>query len=218
MYAGRNAGHQHHPGAGDSLAHRQSGLGPRHRQHHRDARARQSGRRGRLVGRSVLGLQQGRAGVQRGLAGVRPKRSEAADWKPTSIWVRRLPGWDSERRSGRRAQARRTGGRADGSDGMLAGLLTTGGLATGSAQTIAITGGTIYPVSGPKIENGTLLLRDGKIAAVGASIEIPSGATRVDAKGGWITPGLIHGGSTLGSSCSTSGSRSRPRRTPSAAT
>jgi len=67
-----------------------------------------------------------------------------------------------------------------------------------SAQTIAITGGTIYPVSGPKIENGTLLLRDGKIAAVGASLEIPSGATRVDAKGGWITPGLIHGGSTLG--------------------
>ena len=67
-----------------------------------------------------------------------------------------------------------------------------------SAQTIAITGGTIYPVSGPKIENGTLLLRDGKIAAVGTSLEIPSGATRVDAKGGWITPGLIHGGSTLG--------------------
>ena len=29
-------------------------------------------------------------------------------------------------------------------------------------------------------------------------VEIPSGATRVDAKGGWITPGLIHGGSTLG--------------------
>ena len=66
------------------------------------------------------------------------------------------------------------------------------------AQVIAITGGTIYPVSGPKIENGTLLLRDGKIAAVGASLEIPSGATRIDAKGGWITPGLIHGGSTLG--------------------
>ncbi|MFL5470933.1 MAG: amidohydrolase family protein [Gemmatimonadales bacterium] len=67
-----------------------------------------------------------------------------------------------------------------------------------AAQTIAITGGTIYPVSGPKIENGTLLLRDGKIAALGASVEIPSGAARIDAKGGWITPGLIHGGSTLG--------------------
>ncbi len=79
--------------------------------------------------------------------------------------------------------------------GVLASSLATGVL---SAQTIAITGGTIYPVSGPKIENGTLLLRDGKIAAVGASVEVPSSATRIDAKGGWITPGLIHGGSTLG--------------------
>jgi imidazolonepropionase-like amidohydrolase len=66
------------------------------------------------------------------------------------------------------------------------------------AQVVAITGGTVYPVSGPKIENGILLLREGKIAAVGAAIAIPEGATRVDAKGKWITPGLIHGGSTLG--------------------
>ena len=79
-------------------------------------------------------------------------------------------------------------------------LLASGMLPSGvlSAQTIAITGGTIYPVSGPKIANGTLLLRDGKIAAVGASVEIPSDATRIEAKGGWITPGLIHGGSTMG--------------------
>ena len=32
------------------------------------------------------------------------------------------------------------------------------------AQTIAITGGTVYPVSGPKIENATVLIRDGRIA------------------------------------------------------
>jgi imidazolonepropionase-like amidohydrolase len=81
---------------------------------------------------------------------------------------------------------------------LLAGLLTTGVWRQAGAQTIAITGGTIYPVSGAKIENGTLLLRDGRIAAVGASVEIPSGTTRVDVKGRWITPGLIHGGSTLG--------------------
>jgi len=77
-------------------------------------------------------------------------------------------------------------------------VLAAGGWRPATAQTIAITGGTIYPVSGPKIENGTLLLRDGKIAAVGDSVEVPSGATRIDAKGRWITPGLIHGGSTLG--------------------
>ena len=43
--------------------------------------------------------------------------------------------------------------------------------ATGTqAQTIAITGGTVYPVSGPKIEHGTVIIRDGKIAAVGANV------------------------------------------------
>jgi imidazolonepropionase-like amidohydrolase len=102
-------------------------------------------------------------------------------------------------RSGGRALLRRTTGGWRLATAVLAAAVWR--LATAlpaSAQTIAITGGTIYPVSGPKIENGTLLLRDGKIAAVGASLEIPSGATRVDAKGGWITPGLIHGGSTLG--------------------
>jgi imidazolonepropionase-like amidohydrolase len=97
----------------------------------------------------------------------------------------------------------RLGGRAVGRSlstlmGVLASSLATGVWRVAAAQTIAVTGGTIYPVSGPKIENGTLLLRDGKIAAVGASVEVPSGANRIDAKGGWVTPGLIHGGSTLG--------------------
>jgi len=61
-----------------------------------------------------------------------------------------------------------------------------------SAQTIAITGGTVYPVSGPKLANATVLIKDGKITAVGANIAIPEGATRVDATGKWVTPGLIH--------------------------
>jgi imidazolonepropionase-like amidohydrolase len=78
------------------------------------------------------------------------------------------------------------------------GLLFALAVSAAQAQVVAITGGTIYPVSGPKIENGTLVLSDGKITAVGAGAEVPPGATRVDAKGGWITPGLIHGGSTLG--------------------
>lgn len=67
-----------------------------------------------------------------------------------------------------------------------------------TAQTIAITGGTVYPVSGPKIEHGTVLIRDGRIVAVGAEVTIPAGATRIDAIGRWITPGLFHAGSTLG--------------------
>jgi imidazolonepropionase-like amidohydrolase len=66
------------------------------------------------------------------------------------------------------------------------------------AQTIAITGGTVYPVSGPKIENATVLIRDGKIAAVGAGVAVPAGATRIDAAGKWVTPGLIDGAGQMG--------------------
>lgn len=66
------------------------------------------------------------------------------------------------------------------------------------AQTIAITGGTVYPVSGPKIENATVVIRDGRIAAVGANVIVPAGATRVDAAGKWITPGLFDGAGQMG--------------------
>ena len=66
------------------------------------------------------------------------------------------------------------------------------------AQTIAITGGTVYPVSGPKIDNATVLIRDGRIAAVGTNVAIPTGATRIDAAGKWVTPGLIDGAGNMG--------------------
>ena len=66
------------------------------------------------------------------------------------------------------------------------------------AQTVAITGGKVYPVSGPPIENGTVLVRDGKIVAVGANVAVPNGATRIDATGKWVTPGLINALTGLG--------------------
>ena len=66
------------------------------------------------------------------------------------------------------------------------------------AQTIAITGGKVYPVSGPAIENGTVLIRDGKIVAVGKDVAIPSDAQKVDATGKWVTPGLVNSYTNLG--------------------
>ena len=72
---------------------------------------------------------------------------------------------------------------------------------TGVAQAqdiVAITGGTIYPVSGPRIENATIVLTNGVITAMGASVAVPAGARRVDATGKWITPGLVAASSTLG--------------------
>ena len=67
-----------------------------------------------------------------------------------------------------------------------------------AAQTIAITGGTVFPVSGPKIERGTVVMVNGKITAVGPNVVVPAGATIVDATGKWVTPGLIHAGANAG--------------------
>ena len=66
------------------------------------------------------------------------------------------------------------------------------------AQTIAITGGTVYPVSGPKLANATVLVRDGRVVGVGTSVAVPADATRIDASGKWVTPGLIDGAGQLG--------------------
>lgn len=77
-------------------------------------------------------------------------------------------------------------------------LAVTGWAIRAPAQTIAIVGGTVYPVSGSKIEHGTVLLRDGKIVAVGTEVAVPAGATRVDASGKWVTPGLVNAATSLG--------------------
>lgn len=65
------------------------------------------------------------------------------------------------------------------------------------AQTIAITGGTVYPVSGAPIARGTVLMRDGRITAVGADVAIPADAQRVDATGKFVTPGLVNAATAL---------------------
>ena len=62
----------------------------------------------------------------------------------------------------------------------------------------AIVNAEIHPVSGPSIPNGVLVLKDGRITAVGADVTPPAGATVVDAEGMGVYPGLIDGGTTLG--------------------
>jgi imidazolonepropionase-like amidohydrolase len=66
------------------------------------------------------------------------------------------------------------------------------------AQTVAITGGKVYPVSGAPIEGGTVLMRDGKIVAVGKDVAIPGNAERVDATGKWVTPGFVNSSTSVG--------------------
>jgi imidazolonepropionase-like amidohydrolase len=70
--------------------------------------------------------------------------------------------------------------------------------APAGAQTIAITGGKVYPVSGPPIEGGTVVIINGKIAAVGKSVAIPAGAQRIDATGKIVTPGFVNSSTQLG--------------------
>jgi imidazolonepropionase-like amidohydrolase len=61
-----------------------------------------------------------------------------------------------------------------------------------------LTGGTIHPVSGPAIQNGVILFSDGVITALGASVEIPADAERIDVAGRHVYPGLIDGYSQVG--------------------
>ncbi|HYH82220.1 MAG TPA: amidohydrolase [Longimicrobium sp.] len=61
-----------------------------------------------------------------------------------------------------------------------------------------IRGGTVLTATGQSIPNGQVLLVDGKIAAVGATVEAPAGVTIVDATGRWVTPGVIDTHSHLG--------------------
>ncbi|MBW3628874.1 MAG: amidohydrolase family protein [Gemmatimonadetes bacterium] len=67
-----------------------------------------------------------------------------------------------------------------------------------AAQVIAIEGGTVYTMAGPPIENGTVLIRDGKILAVGVGISVPNGARRIDARGKIVTPGLFESSTHIG--------------------
>ncbi len=56
---------------------------------------------------------------------------------------------------------------------------------------LAITGATILTMTGETIENGTVVVRDGRIARVGRGVRSPGGAHVIDAGGGYVIPGII---------------------------
>ena len=83
---------------------------------------------------------------------------------------------------------------------------TTGGIGPQYASTyqrhpnppVLIRNATIMTATGQEIQGGSILLRDGKIVAVGTTVEAPSDATVVDGTGKWVTPGVIDTHSHLG--------------------
>ena len=62
----------------------------------------------------------------------------------------------------------------------------------------AIRNARIVTVTGSDIENGTVVIRDGKIEAVGANVNVPAGAQSIDGRGLSVYPGMIDAGTNMG--------------------
>src|SRR6478672_7419981 len=67
-----------------------------------------------------------------------------------------------------------------------------------ASRPTVIRNATILTAAGPTIRNGSVLLRDGKIAEVGASVTAPSDAVVIDGTGKYVTPGIIDTHSHIG--------------------
>ena len=63
---------------------------------------------------------------------------------------------------------------------------------------VLIRNATIMTAAGQEIQGGSILLRNGRIVAVGTNVDAPSDATVVDGTGKWVTPGVIDTHSHIG--------------------
>jgi imidazolonepropionase-like amidohydrolase len=68
----------------------------------------------------------------------------------------------------------------------------------GTPGAYVISNARIVPVSGPVIENGSIVISGGRIAAVGANVSAPAGAQVIDARGLTVFPGMIDAGTNMG--------------------
>src|SRR6187431_3253711 len=64
--------------------------------------------------------------------------------------------------------------------------------------TYALTHASIETVTKGIIQDGTVVISNGKITAVGTSVTVPAGAEVIDCRGRWIYPGLIDANTKLG--------------------
>jgi cytosine/adenosine deaminase-related metal-dependent hydrolase len=77
-------------------------------------------------------------------------------------------------------------------------LLVVSASLSAQERAVAIRGGTVLPVSGPAIPNGTVVIRGGKVVAIGANVQVPAGAEIVDATGKYVMPGVVDAASYIG--------------------
>ncbi len=95
-----------------------------------------------------------------------------------------------------------SGNRAIGQSGMRALSTAVAALAAlaaqAQAQDIAIRNATVLTVTKGKLENGTVLIQNGKITAIGPNVNIPAGVRVVDGTGKFVMPGIIDAHSHTG--------------------
>src|ERR1700692_4595390 len=65
-------------------------------------------------------------------------------------------------------------------------------------DTFLIRNATVHPVAAPEIQNGSVLVRDGKITGVGKNLAAPKGVRVIDAKGLHVYPGMIDSSTEMG--------------------
>lgn len=65
-------------------------------------------------------------------------------------------------------------------------------------SSIAITNAYVVPVAAEPVENGTVLIEDGVITAVGQDVAVPEGTRTIDAEGRWLLPGFVEAHGHLG--------------------
>jgi len=77
---------------------------------------------------------------------------------------------------------------------LITATLFLAGLPALGQNSIAITGGRVLTVSHGVIENCTVLVENGKIAAVGREVKVPQGVQVIDARGKVVMPGMFDAG------------------------
>src|SRR5271168_3717355 len=71
-------------------------------------------------------------------------------------------------------------------------------LLAGAEDSFLIRGATVHPVASAEIQNGSVLVRDGKIVGVGRNLSAPKGTRVIEGKGLHVYPGMIDSGTELG--------------------
>lgn len=82
---------------------------------------------------------------------------------------------------------------------LIAGTALAGASAA-AAETVAIVNARIETGVAAAIPNGAIVLKDGRIAAVGAGVSAPAGARVIDARGGVVSPGFVFPSTNLSAS------------------